>query len=148
MSSSLELMNTPLKKIKQVLSGRDLDGLIVSSNANICYLSGYLSRDAYLLVSRKECLYFTDSRYIEELKAKLKGFRLVKTDGFIFKLIASCSLDLGLREIAFEERIMPYAEFKQIKNFLGNRAKLIHTHGFVEELRQCKIGRASCRERV
>jgi len=85
--------------------------LLVSLAANISYLTGFLSRDAYLLVSRKGNIYFTDSRYTEEAGGLLdRRFRLKKCDGSVFKQIAASSLEMGLKKLGFEERYLPVAE--------------------------------------
>ncbi len=107
--------------------------------ANISYLTEYASRDSYLLVSKKQNVYFTDSRYIEEAKPELKGMaRLQKVNGSSFKIIADSCLKLGLKRIGFEERYLPYAEYKKIESLLGKKTQFIPTHSLIEELRQIK----------
>ena len=128
-----------LKNTYAALAQKYLDGLIVSQAANITYLTKFPSRDSYLLVSEKENLYFTDSRYIEEAKEALKGtVGLEKTNGSVFKLIADACLNLGLRRIGFEERHLAYAEHKKIQEGLGKKASLVPTHSLIEGFRQIK----------
>ena len=113
--------------------------MILSTPANISYLTGFNSSSSYLLVSEKENIYFTDSRYTEEVKPKLKGVAtLQRINGSVFELIARASLDLGLSRVGFEERQMPYAEYKKIRESLKTKAYLIPTHNLVETLRQVK----------
>lgn len=132
-------MNPRIKKLYLVLDQQGLDGLIVSLPANITYLTEYTSRDSYLLVSRKQNVYFTDSRYLEEARLELKELaRLQKINGSLFKIIADTCLDIGLKRIGFEERYLPYAEYKKIGQGLGKKADLIPTHSLIEELRQVK----------
>ena len=131
---SIRINNLLLK-----LDNNNLDGLIVSSAANITYLTKYLSRDSYLLVSRKQNFYFTDSRYTEEAKINLEAMvSIKKANGSVFKLIAEACLELGLKRIGFEERILPYAEYKKIQECAGTQAEFVPTHGLIEELRQIK----------
>ena len=66
-------MNYRLKSIRSALKQRKLDALLVTCPANISYLTQAQSRDAYLLVSPKENIYFTDSRYTEEARSFLNG---------------------------------------------------------------------------
>ncbi|MDI6759029.1 MAG: Xaa-Pro peptidase family protein [Candidatus Omnitrophota bacterium] len=155
-------MSLRLEKIYARLEQENLDGLIVSSPANISYLVEFKSRDSYLLVSRKKNVYFTDSRYIEEAKENfnlktfpglkansrrifnsIKGnlketFVLRKTNGSVFKLIAGSCIELGLGRIGFEERYLPFAEYKKIKEGLKKKAIFIPIHNLIEELRQIK----------
>jgi len=132
-------MESRIKNIRLKLEQQDLDGLIVSLPANITYLTNYESRDSYLLVSKKENIYFADSRYIEEAKKALKQNAAIKRiNGSVFKLIADACLNLGLSLVGFEERYLPFAEYKKIGEGLGKKAKLIPTHSLIEELRQTK----------
>ena len=132
-------MNSLIKNFYLVLGKQGLDGLIVCLPANITYLTKYTSRDSYLLVSKKQNVYFTDSRYIEEARLELKGAaQLQKINGSLFKIIADTCLDIGLKRIGFEERYLPYAEYKKIDEGLGKKADLIPTHSLIEELRLVK----------
>jgi len=132
-------MKPRLKNLLKRLAQENLDGLIVSIPANISYLTGFTSSDAYLLVSKKENVYFTDFRYTEEVRPKLKSVAgLQQIFGSVFELIARASLDLGLKRVGFEERHMPYAEYKKIKEGFKAKSYLIPTHNLVETLRQVK----------
>ncbi|MDD2679967.1 MAG: Xaa-Pro peptidase family protein [Candidatus Omnitrophica bacterium] len=135
-------MRARLQKFLSRLKQENLDGFIISSPANISYLSEFNSCDAYLLVSKKETVYFTDSRYIEDVKPRLKGLAsLKKINGSVFEIIADTCRDLSLKRVGFEERQMPYAEYKKIKQYLGSGAYLIPTYNLLEGLRQVKAAR-------
>lgn len=132
-------MNSRLKNIYPILKEQGLDALLLSLPANISYLCEYASRDSYFLVSEKKNVYFTDSRYIEEAKPKLKGIAQIKPVGnSLFKSISDTCLKLKVKYIGFEERYLPYAEYKKIRSGLGKGARLIPTHSLIEELRQVK----------
>jgi Xaa-Pro aminopeptidase len=132
-------MNLRLKNIYSKIEELGLDALIVSYPSNISYLTKFTSRDAYLLVSKKENIYFTDSRYIEEAGYLLKGgARLIKINGSCFNLIADTCIKLGLKRIGFEERYLPFAEYEKIKKGLNNNSELVPTHTLIENLRQVK----------
>ncbi|MFA5351581.1 MAG: aminopeptidase P family N-terminal domain-containing protein, partial [Candidatus Omnitrophota bacterium] len=132
-------MSSRLKNIYSQLRQRRLDGLLVSLPANISYLTEFLSRDSYLLVSEKENIYFTDSRYTEEAKSFLKGkIKLKECNGWVFQRISEISLRLGLKRLGFEERYLPFAEYNKIRESLNGRLELVPTHSIVEDKRQIK----------
>jgi len=132
-------VNLRIQKIYAKLAQENLNGLIVSSPANISYLTNFNSRDSYFIISKKANIYVTDSRYIEEAKKNLKGLALVKkVDGSVFKIIADICRSLSLRRIGFEERYLPFAEYKKLKEELNKMGDLTPTYGLVEELRQIK----------
>ncbi|MFA4993426.1 MAG: aminopeptidase P family protein [Candidatus Omnitrophota bacterium] len=132
-------MTPRLKSIYSQLKQKRLDGLLVSLPANISYLTEFLSRDSYLLVSEKGNIYFTDSRYTEEAGASLSdNIKLKQCNGSVFKQIAETSLGLGLKKLGFEERNLAYAEFAKIKEHANGCFELIPTHSIVEDKRQVK----------
>jgi Xaa-Pro aminopeptidase len=132
-------VNLHIKNIYTKLAQEDLDGLLVSSPANISYLANFTSRDSYFLISKKENIYITDSRYTQEAKKHLQKIATIKkSNGSIFRIIADLCRDLGLKRLAFEERYLPFAEYKKIKEELSKKGDLIPTHDLVEELRQIK----------
>jgi Xaa-Pro aminopeptidase len=133
-------MNLRLKNIKDLIKTEGLDGLFVTCSANISYLTKYNSRDSYLLVSRKECIYFTDSRYLEEAKITLKGkARLAEINNKqIPGLIAQATSDLKLKRLGFEGNRLSFALYKKIEKALPKKTKLVQTQGLVESLREIK----------
>lgn len=132
-------MNSPVKSIYVQLKKTNLDGLIVSSPSNISYLTNFTSRDSYLIISKKQNIYITDSRYIQEVKKKLdKSFTLKKIRGCVFKLIADTCRKLELKRLGFEERYLAFGEYKKINQNLGKRIDLIPTHSLIENPRQIK----------
>lgn len=132
-------MNQEIKNIYTRLERENLDGLILSSPANISYLTKFTSRDSYLIVSKKENIYITDSRYLEEAKKNIKKVATIKKfDGSVFKIIADTLHNLGLRHVGFEERYLAFGEYKKIKEKLNKTIDLIPTHSLVEDLRKIK----------
>lgn len=132
-------MKLRLKKSYAGLKQENLEGLILNSSANISYLTGYPSRDSYLLISKQGNIYITDSRYTEEARAGLKGLADVKKiNGSLFKTIASSCRELGLKRIGFESRYLAYAEYRKIRAHLRKSEELIPAAGLVERLRRIK----------
>ncbi len=132
-------VNLCIRKIYARLAKAGLDGLIVSSPANISYLADFSSRDSYFIISHKANIYITDSRYTQEAKKGLKGSAsITEINGSVFKTIARACLDLGLKRVGFEERFLSFAEYKRIKEELNKNGDFVPTYGLVEELRQVK----------
>ncbi|RKY29555.1 MAG: hypothetical protein DRP74_08650, partial [Candidatus Omnitrophota bacterium] len=133
--SSLPQLNNIFGQLKK----KRLDALLLSSPANIVYITQFQASNAYLLISEKETAYFTDSRYTEAAKLSIKkGINIRKIDRSFSTIIADSCRKLKLKRIAFEERALTYAEYKKIKKELPKNAKLIPTHGIAESLRKIK----------
>jgi len=126
------------KRIYGILEKNKLDALLVSKNANITYLTNYLSRESYLLVSKKQNIYFTDSRYNEEAKRILKECAVVQYNGSFYKTISEACNKLKIKHIGFEERFLPFAEYSKIEEGLNSSINFAPTHSLIEELRITK----------
>ena len=133
-------MNIRLKNLSQRLKQEKLDCLLVTSAANISYLVKFKSRDSYLLVSKKKIVYFTDSRYIDEVRPLLKreGISAVNLHGPVFEAIGKECDDLKFRRIGFEGHVMTCLEHRRLAVSLKGKARLFPSGGLVEELRQIK----------
>jgi Xaa-Pro aminopeptidase len=131
-------MDLRLKVIHTTLKKAGLDGIIVSSAHNITYLTHYRSRDAYLLISQKQDIYFTDPRYTEEAGKNLKGIALKETRGSFFKLLAQACVSLGLKRVGFESSYLDFKQYQRIAEELKGKAGLFPVYGLIEEKRQIK----------
>ena len=109
-----------LRKLQKALKERKLDGLLISHQPNITYITGYPSRDSYLLATPKDTFFITDFRYMEEAKANLsRDFSIQRINGSVFSLIAQLANKAKLQRLGFESRHMPYAEYAKIKELEG-----------------------------
>jgi len=131
-------MNPRIKEIYSELEKLKLDGLVVSHQPNISYLTDTRSRDAYLLVSKQKNIYITDSRYIAEAGKNLKCCALQEIKGSVFQTIANACKKLHFNRVGFEERYLPVAEYNKIREGWDYGIELTPTHGIIEALRQVK----------
>jgi len=126
------------KRIYSILEQNKLDALLVSKDANITYLTGYPSRESYLLVSKKQNIFFTDSRYKEEAKRMLKECTVKQYNGSFYKAISESCNKLKVKRIGFEERFLAFAEYAKIEEGLNSPLNLTPTHSLIEGLRTIK----------
>ncbi|MBU1727044.1 MAG: Xaa-Pro peptidase family protein [Candidatus Omnitrophica bacterium] len=132
-------MASRIKQILQKLEQSKLDGLIITDPYNITYLTKYLSRDSFLLISKKGTVFFTDFRYLEEAKQKLKSEASIqKIDGPIYSIIARTCFELKLKRIGFEENNLSFYGYQELSGSLRKIARLEPASGLIEELRLTK----------
>ena len=86
----------------------DKEGFYISSYANIFYYSGFTSEDARLLISKNECILFTDSRYTVQAKLQAKDFEIRDIKN-IDKI-----KDFGIEKLGFEEDYLTVKELAKI----------------------------------
>ncbi|MFH1655543.1 MAG: Xaa-Pro peptidase family protein [Candidatus Omnitrophota bacterium] len=123
-----------LSKLKE----EKLDGVLITKDENISYLTGYDSRESWLLVSPKGIFFFTDFRYFAEAKIGLKGISIVKINGSIFSLVARFAKKLNLKQFGFESKNFSYAEYKKLKEELSGSVDFVPTFDLIESLREIK----------
>lgn len=86
----------------------DKEGFYISSFANIFYYSGFTSEDARLLITKNECILFTDSRYTVQASIEAKDFEIRDIKN-IDKL-----KEFGIEKLGFEEDYLTVKELAKI----------------------------------
>lgn len=126
-----------------ILKARGIDALLVNSAANISYLTNYISRDSYLLISKKQNVYWTDGRYTQEAKGRLnKNFAIEEIGinnykSFVDSIYETC-LRLNIKKIGFEEKHLSYSQYNSLKKSIKKPLSLIAVKDAIEEIRQIK----------
>jgi len=106
-------MNTKLKWLREKMKMLDMQGMIISNPINIKYLTN-IEAEGLLLITRKENIFLTDSRYIEEVNSIL-----TIDDGVIVHEFKDYSKDeyenffLFCENVGFEEDYVTYAKYKE-----------------------------------
>ncbi len=114
-------MNTRLSKLKTLLKKNQLDALIVSSVANIIYLTGFsgfseIEREAYLLIGKTKQYLFTDGRYTEAVR-NIPHFELIEitTVNPLKKIFLDICKKHNIQKLGIEENNLTVTEYKKIK---------------------------------
>jgi Xaa-Pro aminopeptidase len=125
------------RSVSQQLVSHQVDGLIVSSAANVRYLSGYMGSNGLMLFTPSEAHFFTDPRYAAEIANTIT----CKTHVSRIPLILAASAILkrkGLRKIGFEPAWMNLDQYFSLKQSLPPGASLHPVSSLVENLRAVK----------
>ena len=114
-----------LKIVKEKLIKEKLDGVLISSVANITYLTGYANfsegeRESYLIITKDQQIIITDGRYSEAVKKQVPHFTLFErgysnqTEDLLKKLKKQINI------LAIEEDSLTVAEYKLVKKHYKN----------------------------
>ncbi len=141
-------MNTMkrIAKVREYMEKQNIDAFLVSNFYNILYLTGFKGlspeeREAWMLVTKNNCYFFTDGRYEEEVAKLLpKEFKLKMLTGE--KNLTSYIVEIAEKEtsksanwrIAFESDDLTYAEFDRIAKHM----KLFPTNSVIITIRAIK----------
>lgn len=129
-------MNIKIKWLRDRLRTQNLQGMIVSNPVNIKYLTG-IDAEGVLLITLKENLFITDSRYVEAVNTVLTiedeilvndKKNLTKDDYSAFFMFCE--------NVGFEENFVTYAEYKDLLQ--RYRVNLMETEHIIEGQRVIK----------
>jgi Xaa-Pro aminopeptidase len=114
-----------------------LDALVVSSLANIRYLTGFSGSNALAVVTAGKAFLITDSRYALQSAEEVRGFRrIIGRRGLLGDAAARGALR-GCRTAGFESDSLTYAQYRSLRKlFSGVRFK--PAPGIVEALARIK----------
>lgn len=129
-----------LEKLRQKLTEKEVDGILISQPENRYYLSGFSGSWGFLLVSPKEAILATDFRYIEQAKIQAPGYEVFRITTDISDLSPKIT-DLNLSRLGFEAGHMTFSFYHKLSNLFKEKQaplKLIPLEGLVESLRAVK----------
>lgn len=130
-------MNRKMQWLRNQLLSLNLQGMIVSNPVNIRYLTN-IQAEGTLLVTRKENIFITDGRYIEDVHNTLTLF-----DEIVVYDIRGLTVDdyenffMFCENVGFEENYVTYAKYKEyMHKFKVN--SLVETENMIEKQRMVK----------
>ncbi len=114
-----------------------LDALLVSTESNVTYLSGFTGDSTYLLITPKRQYIITDFRYFEQAEEESPHFTLEKTRKGLIKTCAAKINRLRLKTVGFEAGRFSVSNHKALRKELKS-ARLKPAGDLIESLRMVK----------
>jgi Xaa-Pro aminopeptidase len=130
-----------LKKLRRLLAGKNVEALLVSNPDNRRYLSGFDGSAGFLLITQKDNILATDSRYLEQGGRQASEYEILESKGELAGWLPTLVDRLGLKELHFEAEHLTFAAAQRLKKSLASGSygpKLIPADGLVETLRAVK----------
>lgn len=142
-------MNSKIKWLREKMKMLDLQGIIISNPVNIRYLTN-IEAEGILLITRKENIFLTDGRYIEEVQNVL-----TIDDGIIVHEFKEYSKDeyenffMFCENVGFEEDYVTYAGYKEFMhkykiNNLQETEKVIEKQRMLKDEEEIEKIRKAC----
>lgn len=127
-----------MEKIKAAVKDGGLDAMMITSEANRQYATGFFSTAGVLLVTREKAWFFTDSRYIEAAGNAIKNAEVLPVDReeTYSKRINKIIADNALRVVGFEEASVTFSEYTEWSARLT--ARLLPSQKLLTGLRSVK----------
>ena len=129
-------MNSKIQALKNQMKASNLQGMIISNPVNIRYLTG-LTAEGTLLITQKDVIFITDSRYIEAVNSFLTidqeiiSYDIKNMNRYDYETIFN-----GAENVGFEEKYVTYENYKLYLQTY--RVNLVETEGLIELHRMVK----------
>lgn len=125
-----------LARLRKLCSKLEIDAVLITSPYNVRYFTGFTGTEGSCLVTRKDALFFTDSRYKIQAGSEAAGFDVqIFTEKASF--IADRIKDLSIKNLGMEAIQVPYADWMRYCNLLSPlQPKPINTE--IDSLRMIK----------
>lgn len=144
-------MNTKIKWLRDKINLLNMQGIIISNPINIRYLTN-INAEGVLLITRKENLFITDGRYIEEanqtltIEDEISVYNIKDVSSYDYENFFSFCENVG-----FEEYYITYAKYKEymhrykVNNFeetdhIIERQRMVKDEEEIEKIEKaCKL---------
>ncbi len=127
------------KNLRLQLGESEIDALLVSHLPNIRYLCGFTGSAGFLLVSEREKVFFTDSRYRKQAQEQVKGAKVIIARNAVLKAVGDWIRDRRRRwKLGIEAEHLTVAERKRLLEFLPSGLRLRTAPPLVERARMVK----------
>ena len=140
--------NLRLERLRELISERKINGVLIVTDYNCRYLSGFTVEDhqfdeisAALIITENAQLLFTDSRFELQAHAEARDWDIIIYRQSLSDEIASHCNQLGIKTLGFESHRLTVQRFDEIHekiNKLKNPPNLIPVLDLVETLRVVK----------
>lgn len=103
-------------RLRQVLTARDLDALIVTHLPNVFYLTNFVGSSAIVVLTRETLLFITDFRYVTAVgeswssPSGCPNATLVTVRTSYDEALVDVLRSIGVRQVGFEAAHVPFAQ--------------------------------------
>ena len=132
-------MNNKIKILRDNLKTQDLEGMIITNNSNISYITG-MKAEGTLLITDKENIFITDARYIEEVNNTITiDDEIIVMDSADISESDYLSFFANCYKVGIEENDITYSKYQNfIRIFRLKDA--VETGNIIEKQRMIKDG--------
>ncbi|WP_210365898.1 aminopeptidase P family protein [Bacillus sp. REN3] len=125
-----------VRKLRESFESLGIDGMLITSEFNRRYMSGFTGTSGMILISNEKALFITDFRYTEQAAKQCEGFEVVLQKGQAHEEVAAQAQLLGIKKLGFEEEHVTFAAYKEFDQSID--AEMVPVSGEIEKLRLIK----------
>jgi Xaa-Pro aminopeptidase len=124
-----------LNQLNTYIEQKHLDGVVVLSDFNRRYLSGFTGTSGALIITKDHQYLITDFRYIEQATSQATKFKIIEQTGGLIAEVKQQLKNLGLENVGFEGNLVSYDTYLQLSK---SSVSLISISGAIEKIREVK----------
>lgn len=126
-----------LNKLRNVLSERGIDGVIIYDELNQRYLTSFHFSDGLLLITKLNAYLVTDFRYLEMAKKSVSSDFAVVAPEDRLTFVKEVISEEGIKLLGFEGNVVSYAKFSRLRDRYSE-VELCDIGDIVEQMREVK----------
>ena len=127
------------QKLLRIVRKNALDGVLVTGESNVSWLTGFSGDSSWLLLTRDSCVIVSDSRYATQIAEQCPGLEMVirVTPETIVEAATKLINKVKPASLGFEGHLLPYETVEELSGELKTTS-LVSLSGEVEMLRAVK----------
>lgn len=125
-----------LKRIRESMKEKEIDGLLILSDKNRRYITGFTGTSGAVLIMEESAKLVTDFRYVEQAEDQVNDFEIIEHQGPMSNEIAAQFQATGTKRIGFEKDHLTYGIYETFNDKI--EGEMVPVSGIVEELRMIK----------
>ncbi|BDR58141.1 M24 family metallopeptidase [Xylocopilactobacillus apicola] len=127
---------THLKDFQSWLSLKSIEGALLLNPVNVSYFTGFTGDESYLFVTPSEALFITDSRYLSQVKAEVRGVAVEQNQKGLTGVISLIHERFPLNDLGLELSYVSASDYLTIKKKI--LCPVIDIGAQIDSLRQVK----------
>lgn len=129
-----------IDRLLEKLKKEKIEGMLLVTDANIRYLTGYTGSDSFVIITEKDKYFITDGRYVEQAEKECPDFKVVnwrQISTRISESIREIIKDSKIQNLGFEKNHITYEFYSNLTED-AKKVQFIPTKGVVESIRYIK----------
>ncbi len=132
------MLQSRVDALREHFDAAQIDALLITSPANLRYLSGFTGSAGVLLVDAQRALLITDGRYTIQARAQAPAWDVVTRGQSETLIDVVARLGGSITRLGFEPTALTYADYAAYAQALPASTAFVPVSGLVEQLRMTK----------
>ncbi|MEG2541679.1 MAG: Xaa-Pro peptidase family protein [Christensenellaceae bacterium] len=95
------------------------DAYLLTSKQNVTYATGFSGDSSQVLITKKDIVFFTDSRYTAQAKKEISGIQILESNSDRMEQIAKIIKSENIKVIGIEQSSVTVEKFEEYKKYFG-----------------------------